>query len=169
MSSFSLFPDTLVNLFSGKDKKGKPSPWFDLTSPDPVFCDLENTWDQLPGRPKKGKIEIARFFERLRFFTTDAQQNGYVNGGKIFQEFKRTNAAVLGMNVGQYLFENQDLIPVEFRGKVDMVFWGNIYLHPGNLRFVRYLGWSNDRWFWYSRWIDSNFWGSNVHAVLLVE
>lgn len=148
--------------------------WFDLTTPDPAMNSRYSIHpeDKLPGRPTEGKIKIARFFERLQFFSLDEELLGYnddMRGSRIFEYLKAHNLPVLGPNVGEFLHKNQHLIPTELQGKVSFVFWGQIY--RGHIRFVRALTWfaPHKKWVWSQFWIDGKGWRKNYCVVLLKE
>lgn len=145
--------------------------WFDLATADPDFPGFtERSEDQLPGRPLAGKIEIGRFFDSLKLLVTDEQQKGTVNGGKIYDYLKRMNAPVLGPNVGEFLYQNQELIPVELRGKVVLLFWGKIYCNSDDGCCVRFLYWYGKRWVWNYCWINGGgSWLARDRAVVLAR
>lgn len=149
------------------------SRFFDLATPDPEFPDFTVLpEDQLPGRITEGRLEIGPEFFRRHFtlFFTEEQQTRRVRGGTIYDRLKAMNAPVLGPNVGQFLYERQKLIPVELRGKVAFVFWGEIFhITFGENRYVRYLAWDGLQWSWFFDWVDGVGWDDYAAAVLLVR
>lgn len=144
--------------------------WSDLATPDPEFSGFTvEDDDQLPGRPTEWKLEIGTIFGCLLLFIIEPQQNGLVNGGLIFDHLKKTGALVLGPNVGQFLYENQHLIPVGLRGKVVLMFWGKVYRGSGRRRYVRCLYWDGGWWAWSCSSFDHDYLGAYYRAVVLVR
>jgi hypothetical protein len=143
---------------------------FDLATPDPEFPGFtDEDDDQLPGRPLVGKLEIGTIFDCLLLLVTNEQQEGSVNGELIFGHLKGTEALVLGPNIGQFLYENQHLIPFELQGKVVLVFWGKIYRDSARRRYVRCLCWSSERLVWGYCWVDYGYWNAKDCAVVLAK
>lgn len=170
MGFLSMYVDALVNSFKAQFKDRR---YFDLATPDPGFEFSNFTVrpeDQLPGRPIEGRIEVTRFSEHFTFFLTDSQQKvGGTNGSKIYNELKERKLPVLGPNVGQYLYEHQELIPVELRGKKMLVFWGKVYRDSSGYRCVRSLDWDGERWRWDYGWIGLGRWSAYGQVVLLAR
>lgn len=146
--------------------------FFDLATPDPEFSDSPGftvrSDDQfLLPRSKDGKIEVARFFQHLQLFLTEGQQKGEKNGAAIYNEIVERGLPVLGPNVGQFLYEHQELIPVELRGNVALVFWGKVYRRLSDQgRCVWYLYWNGYRWTWEYGLLAQDYWSACAHAVL---
>lgn len=143
--------------------------FFDLSTPDPEFPDYTaRPEDQLPGRLQEGKIAIDRFFASLTLFITEGQKKGPVNGNTIYDHLKVNNLPVLGPNVGQFLYEHQDLIPTELRGKVLLIFW-KIYRDMGGCYCVWCLFWNDTSWIWEHLELDSDYWFGTDQALLLAR
>lgn len=137
---------------------------FDLMTPDPPFSGFTSKLeDQLPGRPVEGRLDGVN----LLLVAIEAQQRRMVHAKLIFDAFKETGALVLGPNFGQFLHDNQRLIPSELRGKFALAFWGRIYRCSGNGRCIRYLVWNGVRWIWEFDWFEDG-WNATRRAVVLV-
>lgn len=102
--------------------------------------------------------------EKVKLFLHNKQKNGKtIEGNKLRKELSHT--AVFNANLLDYLLDNQQFIPDEWKGKI-IFFWGTIYrISDGDL-CVRYLGWSGSQWGWGSYWLGGDFGGSFPAAVV---
>jgi len=143
--------------------------WFDLAIPDPDFFEhVIDPRDQLSARPVEGRLAIATVFERLQLHVFDFQvmESGEVRGYEVLSDLRIAEALVLGPNLGQLLYENQHLIPEEFRNR-KLFFWGKIYRDPEDDRYVRCLYWNGSAWQWSDCYVDGPGWGGGHCAVVL--
>jgi hypothetical protein len=154
----------------------KTTQYLDLSAPDPEFTSefvdffTVRPEDQIPGRPTEGHIEISQLMSSLEFFVTEEQRQGeLMRGSSIYREIKEHNLPVLGPNVGQFLYEHQDIIPTELRYKVEFMFWGKVYRANNENPVVRGLRWSGSEnmWVWSWRVVKAGYWRIENHAVLL--
>jgi len=100
---------------------------------------------------------------KISFYLSKVQKKGKViKGHNLREELK--GQPVLNANVLDYLLDNPELIPGDWKGK-HVFFWGTIYRHfDGNLR-VRYLCWSGSQLGWGYRWLGSGFNDDHPAAV----
>jgi hypothetical protein len=102
--------------------------------------------------------------EKVKLFLHDKQQNGKtIEGNKLRKEL--ANTAVFNANLLDYLLDNPQLIPDEWKvdenGKTRYIFfWGTIYRSSGGDLCVRCLCFGGGRWEQSRSWLDDN-WGAN--------
>ncbi|MFA5024863.1 MAG: hypothetical protein WC523_08035 [Patescibacteria group bacterium] len=91
------------------------------------------------------------------------EQAGYltISGYELWEEVKKL--PVLNANVLDYLWNNKNLIPEEWKDKI-IYFWGTIYDSKDGPR-VRCLEWNGLMWLEHTRRL-SNCWSSGSFAVL---
>jgi hypothetical protein len=102
--------------------------------------------------------------EKVKLFLHDKQQNGKtIEGNKLRKEL--ANTAVFNANLLDYLLDNPQLIPDEWKvdenGKTRYIFfWGTIYRFSGGDLCVRYLCFDGGHWRRYDCWLGFD-WGAN--------
>lgn len=83
--------------------------------------------------------------EKTKFYVSPNQTDGkYIEGNLLRKEL--ANVPVMNSNVLDYLLDNYEFIPKEWRNK-DLYFWGTIYRSPAGRLFVRHL-FNNDACIW---------------------
>lgn len=101
---------------------------------------------------KKGGL--WKWNPRLRLHLLEKQEDGDMKGAVL--RISLANLPTLNANVLDYLLDNPDLIPDEWRGKY-ICFWGTVYRHPHGYLFIRYLRWDGLRWGWDGYWLEDCF------------
>lgn len=101
----------------------------------------------------------------FELFVSEKQKDS-IRCTDLLKELEGRNVA--NANLLDYLLDNPNLIPEEWKGKA-IFFWGTIYCdRTGNL-YVRYLCWDGGRWDWSdARWLG-NDWNANDSALLLAS
>lgn len=141
---------------------------FDLATPDPAFP-LHLPWNfQLAGRPRQGLIDVAVFSRCFDLVSRSKNSTHWA----FLKDLSRTRVPVLGPNVGEFLFQHQELIPCEFRGTVSLLFPGMLYRDYACGRFerlccARSLDWRFGSWAWEEFYPDLNTWLPDLQIVAL--
>jgi len=80
------------------------------------------------------------------YVSTTQRAGEFIRGVDLREELH--NLPVLNACVLDFLFAHPQLIPEEWKGK-HVYFWGTIYYTEGTDQVVRFLGWSDERgWYW---------------------
>ncbi len=143
-----------------------------VTTQHIIDCDaklfIPNGWrveneDQLVSRIR-GQLILDT--SKIKLYLSSKQQDGkYIEGNKLRKEL--ASDPVLNANVLDYLlkFENQHLIPEEWKDKY-IFFWGTIYRDSDDNLCVRFLCFNDGAWYWGYSWLGHGFCGSYPAAVL---
>lgn len=99
---------------------------------------------------------------KTQLYLSKKQKGGVVEGNKLRQELAKQ--PVLNADVLDYLLQNPQLIPEDWKGKY-VFFWGTVYRNSRGNLYVRYLYWRGDEWRWVYNWLDNNFNNNNPAAV----
>ena len=103
--------------------------------------------------------------KEVELYLSEKQKTGYVIGHDLRKKLE--NKPVLNANVLDYLYENQELIPEDWKNKY-VYFWGTIYRYSdGDLR-VRCLYFHGGVWDRNYNWLG-NGWGGDDPAALLAN
>ena len=90
--------------------------------------------------------------DEVELWLCDEQNKGSIEGNELRKKLE--DQPVLNANVLDYLLENPQLIPEEWKGSSNF-FWGTLYHSPLGALVVRYLYWDGSEWNWdYDRWLD---------------
>jgi hypothetical protein len=114
--------------------------------------------DQLPGRVQ-GQVDATKLGLYL-----PVKQKDYdlIAGHKLRRKLE--GKPVLPANVLDYLYENQHLIPEEWKGKT-VFFWGTVYRDWYGLLCVRGIWWNPAGCYWRACRLGSDWWGSPPAAI----
>jgi hypothetical protein len=121
---------------------------------------VPNGWT-LVEHQKGGKFEWNVSNVKLHVSPNQQRKSG-IEGNWLREQLKGKrpyNAILL-----DYLLENQDLIPEQWKGKF-VYFWGTLYRDTGNKTCVRCLCRHRGEWRWHYGWLESYFTGSEPAAV----
>lgn len=91
---------------------------------------------------------------KMSLHLLDEQKNGYIEGDELRKELESKN--ILNANVLDYLLENPNFIPEEWKGKY-IFFWGTVYRRSDGRLCVRCLCFGGDSWDWRCRWLGRGF------------
>jgi len=100
--------------------------------------------------------------DEVELYLCDKQKGGTIKGNELRKLLK--DKPVFNANVLDYLLENPQLIPEEWKGKY-VFFWGTIFRDSSGDLYVRYLYWNDDRWIWNIYLLDRDFSDDNPAAV----
>ena len=89
-----------------------------------------------------------------------------VSGEEKLKRLKAADHVRLDAAIFQALWENQGLIPEEWKKVGAVYFDGTVLLNPDGDRYVLYLYWHDGRWDWHYRWIVNDFYAYAPSAVL---
>ncbi len=103
---------------------------------------------KIESHKKMGKITITK--DSLRLYTDPEQEKGYVVGNELLKRL--TDKPILNATVMDYLWEHQELIPEEWKGKY-VYFFGTVYRGSFQSLCVRYFYWSDGAWHRSYRWL----------------
>ncbi len=117
--------------------------------------------EQLQNRVK-GQYKLD--FTRTKLFLVKKQKKGGIEGNELRK--KMIKKGVLPANVLEYLLNNQNLIPEEFKGKC-IFFWGTIYIDLSGRLCTRYLHWNGIKWDWGSIWLNVG-WHDDSPSIVIV-
>lgn len=95
-------------------------------------------------------------------FSPNQQEGKYIVGSKLKKELE--DRPVFTAHVLDFYLANPYLISEEWKGKA-VFFWGTIFRDAHGDRCVRYLYFSDGRWYSDYYWLDSDWYGSNPAAV----
>lgn len=115
---------------------------------------------------KSGKMILD--FSKLNFYLTEKQKNGSINGHELKK--KQNNKKVLNACVLDYLLENPNLIPEDWKkdanGNIRFVyFWGTIFRSSRGVLYVRCLYFRGGKWQAFCSWLDCGFDGNDPAVV----
>lgn len=112
--------------------------------------------------------------DKISIYLSEQQKNGEnVEGNEFCKDIEKM--PVLNANVLDYLLENTQLIPEEWKDKL-VFFWGTIYQQSaGSLwpnqetadKFVRYLSWEEGKWC--NKYYRIRFGFSNMHYAAVLK
>lgn len=88
-----------------------------------------------------------------------------IKGDEKFKRLKRAKHICLDAKAFQTLWENQDRIPEEWKGKY-IFFDGTVLRNPDGYRCVLYLYFGGGRWHWNCHWLDNDWYSDSPSAVL---
>jgi hypothetical protein len=109
---------------------------------------------------KGGKFEWNS--SNVKLHVSPSQQGNGIEGNQLREELKGKNP--YNANLLDYLLNNQDLIPEQWKGK-SVYFWGTVYRDSDDRACVRCLCRHHGEWRWHYGWLDSHFIGSEPAAV----
>jgi len=127
------------------------------TNKKPTLLDLE-----IVEHREMGEIEWNP--NNVELHLEPEQKEDVIKGKELHKRLQ--NKPVLNATVLEYLFENQELIPEEWKGKY-IYFWGTIYRGSSGSLCVRYLYFRGGQWDWYCGWLDRGWSGSDPAAVFV--
>ena len=90
------------------------------------------------------------------------QSRGTIEGNQLREELK--GRLVYNANLLDYLLENPQFVPEEWKGK-RVHFWGTIYRDGNDNLVVRFLDWHDNRWRPLYRLLDASFNAANPAAI----
>lgn len=116
--------------------------------------------DAYPYLPNNWKVEEYTRGGKFEFDPTkivlyrDLEQlnGGTIVGSKLREKLK----GAFNANLLDFYLAHPELIPEEWKGQL-VFFWGTIYRSSGGSLYVRYLLWSDDRWYWDYCWLGRSF------------
>lgn len=108
---------------------------------------------------------------KIRLETMLRSGEASVGGEERLERLKKAGHIRLDVKIFQILWENQSLIPEEWKEKTDgnttfIFFDGTILRYPRGDRCVLYLYWSVGKWCWLCYWLDYSFDAHSPSAVL---
>lgn len=103
---------------------------------------------------------------KVRLETTLKEGESSVKGEEKLNRLKAAGHVRLDAAIFQALWENQGLIPEEWKEVGAVYFDGTIILSPFGDRCVLYLSWRGGRWRWYYYWLVSAWHARFPSAVL---
>ncbi|MEA3398950.1 MAG: hypothetical protein U9R00_00330 [Patescibacteria group bacterium] len=103
--------------------------------------------------------------------TTLKDNENYVKGEENLKRLKNGKEILLNARVFQALWENQQLIPEEWKEKINekrtyVFFDGTILQNSDGCRFVLCLYWNVRKWKWRYGWLEGVWFDNNPSAVL---
>ncbi len=113
----------------------------------------ESNWKLLSDAEYKAGTTTYELAEFLK------QGESYVKGDVMAGRAKEIGAD-LGQKHAEFLLENQNLIPEDYR-KFYLVFPGTIWRDSGGGRRVPYLGWNGKQWYLCFYWLDDDWLGND--------
>ncbi|HEY9583636.1 MAG TPA: hypothetical protein VJI66_01570 [Candidatus Paceibacterota bacterium] len=148
-----------------------------------TFKGLGNGWtiwkgpidgDGLKGEEEQDSRSLALTeldLTRVRFETSLKSGESQIKGEVKFARLKEAGHVRLDAKVFQTFWENQRLIPLQWKEKTNgntthIFFNGTVLRDPFGHRSVLYLCWFGGRWCWDYHWLDSGWAASNPSAVL---
>ena len=99
---------------------------------------------------------------QIELYLDEGQQNGNSIVGKKLRQ-KLSGKKVMNACVLDFLLAHPELIPEEWKGKA-IFFWGTVYRDSDGDLYVRYLVWSDGRWYWFYGWLGYDFNGNSPAA-----
>ena len=110
---------------------------------------------------------------KIQFKTMLKDDEPYVKGEEKLRRLKETGYIRLDAKIFQTLWENQALIPEDWKEKINnntryVFFDGTILRSPRGARFVLCLYWRVGRWRWYYRWLGDD-WSIGRPSALLAS
>jgi len=108
---------------------------------------------------------------KIRFETGLEGKETSVKGETKLARLKKANYVRLDAKVFQTLWENQHLIPLQWKEKTNgnttyIFFDGTVLRSPDGRRYVLCLYWSDDAWRWGAHWLGYDWRANNPSAVL---
>jgi hypothetical protein len=121
--------------------------------------------DQLPGRVQ-GQVDATK----LGLYLPEEQQSDGLIGHELRKKLE--GKPVLPANVLDYLYENEHLIPEEWKDTT-VYFWGTVYRDRGGIPWVCYLYWDGGgcrlcrgEWCWNCNCLSGGWLSGDPAAVL---
>jgi len=107
---------------------------------------------------------------KVRFETCLRKKETQIKGEIKHARLKEAGHIRLDAQVFQTLWENQHLIPLQWKeltnGNTTYIFFdGTVLRNPRGVRCVLYLCWNDGRWFWNARWLENDWYASSPSAV----
>ena len=130
-------------------------------------------WTIAENWSKQGIIDWDKEKYKNALFLEPLQIEGSIRGNDLFEFFKEKNTQVLNANVWEYLKDNNEEIPEEWKtnkkGNSQYIFfWGTIDRSPDGNLYIRYLSWSGGNWV-SSTYLLSGNWHEDFPAALFVK
>ena len=122
---------------------------------------------------KRGMINWDKEMYREALFFHPLQINGSIRGNNLYEYFKEKHTPVLNASVWEYLKDNPEEIPEEWKKKYGgneqyIFFWGTIDRSPQGDLCVRYLTWSGGNWT-AGNYLMSGNWHEDFPAAVFVR
>jgi len=110
---------------------------------------------------------------KIRFETGLEGKETSVKGETKLARLKKANYVRLDAKVFQTLWENQHLIPLQWKEKTNgnttyIFFDGTVLRGPYGYRYVLCLYWHDDAWSWDARWLG-HVWRASVPSAVLAS
>lgn len=102
---------------------------------------------------------------KVQRIPTFRQGEPYLSGEELLARLKEGDSIRLDARVFQSLWENQELIPEEWKEGCTL-FWGTILRSPSDRRSILYLYWRGGGWCWSYDWLGRGFGSQCLSAVL---
>jgi len=99
---------------------------------------------------------------KIDLYLCKEQEKGSIEGNQLRKKLK--DQTILNACVLDYLIENPNLIPEEWKNK-NVFFWGTIYRDSDGSLCVRGLSWDGDGWGWDYHWLGFHWRGSKTAVV----
>ncbi len=111
---------------------------------------------------------------KIRFETGLEGKETSVKGETKLARLKKANHVRLDAKIFQTLWENQHLIPLQWKEKTNgnttcIFFDGTVLRSPNGNRCVLYLYWHDGQWHWDAFWLERGWDANNPSAVLASE
>jgi hypothetical protein len=150
-----------------------------IPSPGKLVVDLDadpflpEDWQKVERHSKGGKVTIANRAGQLylndqlvELYLSESQKDGLtIKGHDLGRELKAKS--VLNASVLDFLLAHSNLIPESWKGQF-VFFWGTEYCDADGNPGVRFLRWSDGRWFWGFCWLVLR-WAAYYPAALVVS
>lgn len=161
----------LANEFDTWPEEAKNTSVFliDRTKPfDPTFIGKAWTIEE----EDKQSLELTNIdVSKIQLTTEFLDGKSYLNGEKKLEWLKKQKLIRLDAKIFQLLWENQNLIPEEWKKDEDgntryIYFDGTVLRHPDGSRYVLCLYFRGGEWFWGYGWLGVGWDSQGPSAVL---
>lgn len=130
-------------------------------------------WTVAENFSKWGDIDWDKDKYSDALFLHPHQKQGSIRGTDLFEYIKEKHMPVLNGAVWEYLKDNPEQIPEEWKRKDDgnelyIFFWGTIDRSPQGNLYVRYLTWTGGNWT-ASNYLLSGNWHEDFPAAVFVK
>jgi hypothetical protein len=110
-------------------------------------------------------------FTKVQQVTMLKDSETYIKGEERLRRLKESGNIRLDADIFLTLWENQHLIPEGWKEKVNgntryIFFDGTVLRGPDGHRYVLYLYWDDDAWYWLVRWLGRGWDADGLSAVL---